>query len=112
MDVPMLQSVSCLIRRFRTNRQNLRQRVTCRLSLEILEDRLPPASLRFGVIGDYGWAGKPEADVANQVASWKPDLVITTGDNNYEFGLAATIDQNIGQYFHQYIYPYTGSYGA
>ena len=67
---------------------------------------------RFAVIGDYGFAGQPEADVATLVSSWNPDFVVTTGDNNYEDGLAATIDQNIGQYYHQYIFPYTGAYGA
>ncbi|MBK8780779.1 MAG: M4 family metallopeptidase [Anaerolineales bacterium] len=69
-------------------------------------------SVHFGVIGDYGQTGQPEADVAALVNSWNPDFVITTGDNNYMLGQAATIDENIGQYYHPYIYPYTGSYGA
>lgn len=69
-------------------------------------------SVRFAVIGDYGSAGTAEAAVATLVASWGPDLVITVGDNNYTEGAAATIDQNIGQYYHDFIYPYTGSYGA
>jgi parallel beta-helix repeat protein len=72
----------------------------------------PPGSIRFAVIGDYGAAGQPEQDVANLVKSWDPDFVITTGDNNYPDGTAQTIDQNIGQYYHEFIYPYTGSYGA
>src|SRR5215210_931586 len=67
---------------------------------------------RFAVVGDFGYAGQPEADVANLVNSWQPEFVITTGDNNYEVGAAATIDANIGQYYHQFIYPYTGAYGA
>src|SRR5262245_221000 len=67
--------------------------------------------IRFAVIGDYGYAGQPELDVANLVKSWNPDLVITLGDNNYELGAASTIDQNIGQYYHQFISPYTGGYG-
>ena len=53
---------------------------------------------RFAVIGDFGLAGQPEADVAALVKSWEPDLIITTGDNNYPDGEAETIDDNIGQY--------------
>jgi hypothetical protein len=64
----------------------------------------------FAVIGDYGSAGQPEADVAALVQSWNPDFIITTGDNNYPLGEAATIDRNIGQFYSEYIYPYTGAY--
>lgn len=70
-----------------------------------------PLSVRFAVIGDYGGGGQPEADVASLVHSWEPDFVITTGDNNYPDGEWTTIDANIGQFYHQYIYPYTGIYG-
>ena len=68
-------------------------------------------SLRFAIIGDYGLAGEPLAAVAYLVNSWLPDFILTTGDNNYPLGEASTIDTNIGQYFHQYIYPYNGDYG-
>ena len=67
--------------------------------------------IRFAVIGDYGLAGQRELDVANLVKSWSPDFIITTGDNNYENGEASTIDRNIGQYYHSFIFPYFGSYG-
>lgn len=67
---------------------------------------------RFAVIGDYGTAGQAEQDVANLVHSWNPDFILTTGDNNYPNGAASTIDRNIGQYYHDYISPYTGRYGA
>ena len=70
------------------------------------------SSIRFAVIGDYGYAGTNEHDVANLVASWNPEFVITTGDNNYESGASTTIDANIGQYYHSFISPYTGSYGS
>ncbi|RPH61619.1 MAG: hypothetical protein EHM81_03885 [Chloroflexi bacterium] len=74
---------------------------------------LPPgSSVRFAVIGDYGLSWTPEADVAAKVKSWNPDFIITTGDNNYPDGAASTIDKNIGQYYHEFIYPYKGSYGA
>jgi len=66
---------------------------------------------KFASIGDYGDAGSDELAVANLVKSWNPDFIITLGDNNYPGGEASTIDENIGQYYHQYIYPYVGSYG-
>jgi tartrate-resistant acid phosphatase type 5 len=68
-------------------------------------------SVRFAVIGDYGLAGDAEADVAALVLSWAPDFIITTGDNNYPNGSDETIDENIGQYYHSFIYPYLGTYG-
>jgi tartrate-resistant acid phosphatase type 5 len=77
---------------------------------------LPPNTeldvARFAVIGDYGLAGPNERAVADLVETWTPDFVVTTGDNNYPDGKATTIDENIGQYYHEFIAPYTGSYGA
>jgi len=70
------------------------------------------SSARFAVIGDYGLSGPAELDVANQVKSWNPDFIVSLGDNNYASGSASTIDANIGQYYHDYIFPYTGSYGT
>jgi hypothetical protein len=63
------------------------------------------------VIGDYGTAGPDLAAVAALIDSWRVDFIITTGDNNYPIGSPKTIDENIGQYFHSYISPYTGDYG-
>jgi hypothetical protein len=83
-----------------------------RARIEMLEFRLLLADVRFAVIGDYGFAGQPLADVANLIKSFDPDLITTTGDNNYDVGAASTIDQNIGQYFHEYIFNYQGTYGA
>lgn len=67
---------------------------------------------RFAVIGDFGLAGPGEAGVAALVSHFKPDFVITVGDNNYPEGAADTIDVNIGQYFHAFIAPYSGVFGA
>lgn len=67
--------------------------------------------VRFAVIGDYGIAGPAEAVVASLVQSWGVDFIVTTGDNNYPRGAAETIDRNIGQYYHAFIYPYNGEYG-
>src|SRR5438132_1572365 len=46
------------------------------------------------------------------VHSLNPDFVITVGNNNYPTGQASTLDTNVGQYYHDFIYPYKGSYGA
>jgi len=67
---------------------------------------------RFVIIGDYGSSGPAEAKVAALVARLKPDFVITTGDNNYPYGEAETIDENIGRYFQAFIAPYRGRFGA
>ena len=63
---------------------------------------------RFAVIGDFGIAGQPEADVADLVKSWNPDFIVTTGDNNYPDGAAETIEANIGQYYEDFIFPRPG----
>jgi hypothetical protein len=68
--------------------------------------------MRFAVIGDYGSGDRNQENVANLVKSWNPDFVITTGDNNYPDGETATIDNNIGKFYSQFIYPYNGSYGS
>jgi len=67
---------------------------------------------RFAVIGDFGLSKTPERDVANLVKSWNPDFIITVGDNNYPDGQAETIDENIGQYYHEFIFPYKGDFGS
>ncbi|MBN2043737.1 MAG: metallophosphoesterase [Anaerolineales bacterium] len=72
----------------------------------------PVAVVRFAVIGDFGEAGPGLAGVAALIDSWEVDLIITTGDNNYPVGSPETIDENIGQYFHEYISPYNGGFGA
>jgi hypothetical protein len=63
-------------------------------------------------IGDFGRGGKFEANVAQLVKSWRPDLILTVGDNNYPLGAAETIDRNVGQFYHEFIAPYKGTYGA
>ena len=82
--------------------------------LETLEGRLLFATTRLAVIGDYSADDQtqPVHDVASLVNSWSPAAVVTVGDNNYPNGAASTIDANIGQWYHQYISPYKGSFGA
>lgn len=67
--------------------------------------------VRFAVIGDYGAGTAAEADVAALVDDWEVDFVATVGDNNYPTGEAHTIDEHIGRYYADYIFPYRGSYG-
>ncbi|MDD1679206.1 MAG: hypothetical protein LUO93_08525 [Methanomicrobiales archaeon] len=64
------------------------------------------ASVRFAVIGNYGWDGPGEADVAAMVHRLNPDLIFTVGDNNYLSGSASTIDQKVVKYCHDIISPY------
>ena len=71
-----------------------------------------PPPVRFAVIGDYGAGNTPEQEVADLVKSWNPDFIVTTGDNNYPVGSADTIDDHIGRYYSEYIYPYKGKYAA
>jgi 3',5'-cyclic AMP phosphodiesterase CpdA len=68
--------------------------------------------VRFAAIGDYGLAGPPAAAVAELVRSWDPEFIITLGDNNYPHGRASTLDENVGQYYGEFIAPYRGRHGA
>ncbi len=83
-------------------------------TLEPSETHEPPPpseeDVLFAVIGDYGQAGRHEFLVAEMIDSWDVDFIVTTGDNNYQDGEAATIDDNIGQYYHRYIGNYKGEY--
>jgi hypothetical protein len=69
-------------------------------------------------VGDFGAAvegtdkAAAELAVAELIKRWDPQFVITTGDNNYPDGAADDIDFNIGQYYHEFIYPYAGAYGT
>ena len=72
----------------------------------------PPTSLRFAAFGDYGNDGPDELAVANLVNGFDPDLIVTTGDNSYTSGVRpGPIDDNVGQYYSDYIGNYTGAYG-
>jgi hypothetical protein len=68
------------------------------------------STVRFAVIGDYGRESLEAESVARLVTGWDPDLILTTGDNNYGRGEASTIDRNIGKYYCDFIYPYYGQY--
>lgn len=81
------------------------------LYIPIIHHNMFGAGTRFAVIGDYGADSVEEAGVARMVKAWRPQFIVTVGDNNYPSGAAATIDRNIGKYYHEFITPYHGSYG-
>jgi tartrate-resistant acid phosphatase type 5 len=66
-------------------------------------------SVRFAAIGDFGYVRDAAAGVAELVAGWNPDFVVTLGDNCYE---GAGYDAVVGRYYRQFIAPYRGSFGA
>ena len=68
-------------------------------------------STHFAVIGDFGDAGAARDAVANLVAGWEVEFVLTLGDNNYPIGSAETIDANVGAAYHAFLHPYQGDYG-
>jgi hypothetical protein len=74
--------------------------------------------IKFAVIGDFGDGtfryGNHAANVASVVDSWNPEFVVTVGDNTYlpkKDNEADQFDSDVGQFYHQFIYPYTGQYG-
>ncbi len=58
----------------------------------------------FALIGDYGQDSPKEGEVARMVQNWKPEFIVTVGDNNYPLGSAGTIKDNIGKHYCDYIY--------
>jgi len=59
---------------------------------------LKGSSTRFAVIGDFGSddADFDERDVADLVAGWFPDFIITAGDNRYG---SISMDAAVGKYY-------------
>ena len=60
----------------------------------------------FGVIGDYGGGGKPEADVAAMIKTWDPQFIVSVGDNNYgNVGIGAedSWEERVGRFYGDYI---------
>lgn len=61
-------------------------------------------SIVFAVIGDFGHSGDPEKQVSDLVKGWNPDFIVTVGDNNYTKGAWTTLNENINQYYGDFIY--------
>jgi tartrate-resistant acid phosphatase type 5 len=71
-----------------------------------IETNIAADSIVFAQIGDFGYSGAAEKQVADLVKSWNPDFIITTGDDNYNEGKFSTLIENIGRYYGDYIYNY------
>lgn len=63
---------------------------------------------RFVAIGDFGY-GQNTRDVADLIDSLNVDFIVTVGDNAYD---DVSLDDNVGQFFADYIGSYHGSYGT
>jgi tartrate-resistant acid phosphatase type 5 len=73
---------------------------------------LPPTgATQFAIIGDYGDDSNNQWHVTELLYDWDVDFIVTVGDNNYPAGSVTTIDENIGQYYSDYIGNYHGMYG-
>jgi tartrate-resistant acid phosphatase type 5 len=91
-----------------------RPATTTRVIAKIDNPEATPTSkpLVIAIIGDFGLSLSPgEGQVARMVLGWQPDLILTVGDNNYPNGSAATIDANVGQFYHDYLVNYSGVFG-
>lgn len=66
----------------------------------------------FAVVGDYGLVDGNAQAVATLVKGWRPDFVVTLGDNDYSTDPSGALDEHVGRYYHEFIAPYTGRYGA
>ena len=51
----------------------------------------PGGSFRAAVFGDYGEGTKAETAVVRLAAAWRPDLLVTTGDNVYLFAVGGLL---------------------
>ncbi len=59
-----------------------------------VEGMAPAQRLVVAVIGDYGYCAYQcthQQAVADLVHSWQPDVIVTTGDNSYDNGLATEV---------------------
>jgi tartrate-resistant acid phosphatase type 5 len=65
---------------------------------------------KYAIISDIHGATSFTQDVAQYVKNWNPDFIITAGDNHY--GSQTTIDFQVGQFYSDFISPYTGLYGT
>jgi tartrate-resistant acid phosphatase type 5 len=65
---------------------------------------------RFAVVSDIHGAFPATQSVSNMVRGWNPDFIITCGDNNY--AALNAIDSQVGQFYHDFISPYNGGFGA
>lgn len=65
-------------------------------------------------ISDYGFDYPQRTDIANLVKSWNPDFIASAGDNwqSGSTNALTSLDNKTGSYYHDFIFPYIGAYGA
>lgn len=61
------------------------------------------APVHFAIIGDFGVDELSAREVAALVHGWDPAYVVTTGDNNYPRGSAASFDKNVAGLYNRFI---------
>lgn len=79
------------------------------LQTPAFETKIDADSITFAVIGDYGGGGYDAYLVSEMVKSWEPDFIITTGDNNYPNGNQESFEDNIADYYGDFIYNFDAS---
>lgn len=70
-----------------------------------------PQPVRFALLGDFGFDDENELAVAQMIAAYDPEFIVTLGDNSYPDSTPETIDETIGKYYAKFIHPYRGKYG-
>jgi tartrate-resistant acid phosphatase type 5 len=62
-------------------------------------------NVRFAVIGDYGIHNEEERRVAAMVQAWRPDFILTVGDNAYDEHTSQqdAFQWDVGTYYSNYI---------
>jgi len=88
------------------------------ISIIFIPNHFLLSQTKFAVIGDYGDGSSAEVDVSDMINTWNVDFIITVGDNyygatdgNYEDSWDA-IDEEVGQYYSDWIGNYQGNYGS
>ena len=79
------------------------------IQTRVFETNIDADSIIFAVIGDYGGGGYDTYQVAEMVKSWEPDFILTTGDNNYPDGEQESFEDNISDYYGDFIFNFDAS---
>ena len=78
------------------------------LPAEIEDDAVPsPAQMVFAHMGNYATNSGTEEQISQLVRSWLPKFLTASGQNT----VTGSYDADVGQYFHDFIFPYSGTYG-
>lgn len=79
-----------------------------RLLAEIEDDAAPdPSETVFAHMGNYATNSGTEEQISQLVRSWLPKFLLASGQNT----VAGEYDDDVGQYFHDFIFPYSGDFG-